>query len=152
MKMMKNEETKIDEPAMTDMLKTIFKHEEDVEEFIKKQDVKMKEQDGLIKQLVAENEQQRMNFEVKYASIKVTAPPPDLSEIRGEIAAGLININQTIDKGPKPIKRLFRLTLFPEQVRNPGYYRVMLDRLVWIILGSLFLILTFCLLNSRINK
>lgn len=91
------------------------------------------------------------NFDVKFSNIKVEAPKPDLTAVNHVLTNQLQIINQTIDKGPKPVERVFRLTLFPEQVRNPDYYAVMLTRLVLGILGVLSLIFGYLLLNRMIR-
>jgi len=56
---MKNEETQIDEVTMTEMFTNIFHHEEKMQTYMEPSRWPYWEKDSLIKQLIAENKQQR---------------------------------------------------------------------------------------------
>ncbi|WP_288884157.1 hypothetical protein [Pedobacter panaciterrae] len=108
---------------------------------------KLADKDNQLNILIEESKALIATFERKYDTIEVKAPRPDLSEVNLAILKGFVGINQAIEKGPKPIIRQIRFTLFPEQVRAPEYYHAMMRGLVWIILGSLFMVLTYLLIN-----
>lgn len=142
---MKSEETTIDQTTMTDMLKDIFEHEENMQKYMETQAAAIREKDTLIERLVAESKKQREEFAVKMANIKVTAPAPDLSVVKEAIAAGLavigkamaadfVGIREAISRGPKPIER--KLQLFSD-AKTPEQYKAVL---IWLIRGLLGLV------------
>jgi type I site-specific restriction endonuclease len=148
---MSNQEMPMDDITLTEMLKEIFEHNKQMQEFMEVQKEKLDEKDRVI--AASQNQVKLLvtNFDVKFGNIKVEAPKPDLTAVNQVLTSQLQIINQTIDKGPKPVERIFRLTLFPEQVRNPDYYAVMLTRLVLGVLGVLLLIFGYLLLNRMIR-
>ncbi|UKT63052.1 ELKS/Rab6-interacting/CAST family protein [Pedobacter mucosus] len=135
---------KLEENAVAEILKDVLEQGERTQKVIENLERKLEHKDGQITSLIK-------GFEDRFTNIQVKAPAPDLSPIEDAIASGLTNIIQTIEKNPRPINRQLRLTLFPEQVRNPEYYQVMMRWLVWIVLGSLFMILGYMLLSKRLG-
>jgi hypothetical protein len=149
---MKNqEETPIDEITLTEMLKEIFTHNKQTHDFMVKLNGKLEEKEKSIAELSKQTLTLINSFETKYKNIQVMAPKPDLSGVMETLASSLMAINKTIDKGPKPVVKQIRFQLFPEQVRNPEYYKAMLSRLIWGILGVMLLFLGYLLLNKLIK-
>jgi hypothetical protein len=148
---MESKEIGIDEMTLKEMLEEIFKQEEKVLAFMKVQEAKLVEKDNTIAEMAKQTLTLVNSFETKYAKIEVKAPQPDLSGIKGEINTGLLAISRVIEKGPKPVVRQLRLTLFPEQVRSPEYYRIMLTRAIWGILGLVFLIICYTLISKHMD-
>lgn len=133
----------LDEKTLKDMLAELFEQGEKIQEFM-----------GMVRarlELAKQNLALINSFETKYENIQVLAPKPDLSAVTEALAGGLMTINKNIEKGPKPITRQIRFQLFPEQVRSPEYYRVMLTRFIWGILGVMLLFLGYLLLNKLIK-
>lgn len=145
------EETPMDEITLTEMLKEVFLHNKQMQDFMIMQKERLEEKDKVIAAYQNQVKLLITNFDVKFSNIKVDAPKPDLTAVNQVLTSQLQLINQTIDKGPKPVERIFRLTLFPEQVRNPDYYAVMLTRLILGILGVMLLIFGYLLLNRMIR-
>src|ERR1700754_2637314 len=111
---MSNQEMSMDDITLTEMLKEIFEHNKQMEAFMEVQKEKLDEKDKVI---AAHQNQVKLlitNFDVKFSNIKVEAPKPDLTAVNQVLTNQLQIINQTIDEGPKPVERIFRLTLFPE--------------------------------------
>jgi hypothetical protein len=148
---MNDQEMSMDEITLTEMLKEIFEHNKQVQEFVEMQKEKLEEKDKIIAAYQQQTELLIENFNTKFSNIKVDAPNPDISGVNQVLTNGLQIINQTIDKGPKPVIRQLRLTLFPEQVRNAEYYGIMLTRLILGILGVMALIFGYMLLNKMIR-
>jgi hypothetical protein len=148
---MSNQEMSMDEITLTEMLKEIFEHNKQVQEFIDLQKEKLEEKDKTISAYQQQTEILIESFYTKFSNIKVDAPKPDISGVNQVLTNGLQIINQTIEKGPKPIVRQLRLTLFPEQIRNAEYYGIMLTRLILGILGLTALIFGYMLLNKMIR-
>jgi len=142
---MKNEETAIDQTTMTDMLKDIFEHEENMQKYMETQAAAIKEKDAQIERLISESKKQREDFTAKIGNIKVTSIAPDLSEVLEAIAVGLVDIRkdmaadfvgirETINRGPKPIERKFQLF---SDAKTPEQYKTVL---IWIVRGLLGLV------------
>lgn len=148
---MSNQEMPMDEITLTEMLKEIFEHNKQVQEFIEMQQEKLEEKDKVIAAYQQQTEILIESFNTKFSNIKLDAPKPDLTVVNQAINSGLQMIHQTMDKGPKPIVRQFRFTLFPEQVRNAEYYGIMLTRLILGVLGIMALIFGYMLLNKMIR-
>ncbi|MHB1178266.1 MAG: hypothetical protein ACYCZO_08050 [Daejeonella sp.] len=148
---MNDQETPMDEITLTEMLKEIFAHNKQMQDFITLQHQKFEENDQRITELGKQTLTLIDSFETKYKNIQVESPKPDLSGVNETLAKGLLTINRTIESGPKPVIRQFRLLLFPEQVRSTDYYRVVLTRFIWGILGFAFLIIAYLLLNKLIK-
>jgi hypothetical protein len=148
---MNDQEMSMDEITLTEMLKEIFEHNKQVQGFVEMQQEKLEEKDKIIAAYQQQTEILIENFNNKFSSIKVEAPKPDISGVNQALTNGLQIINQTIEKGPKPIVRQLRLTLFPEQVRNAEYYGIMLTRLILGVLGIMVLIFGYMLLNKMIK-
>jgi hypothetical protein len=148
---MESKEIGIDEMTLKEMLEEIFKHEEKVLAFMKVQEAKLVEKDNTIAEMAKQTLTLVNSFETKYKTIIVQAPKPDLSEVNATVDKGLTNINQTIEKGPKPITRQLRLLFFPEQLRSVEYVRAVLTRVIWCILTLVFMILAFELLKMHMK-
>jgi len=148
---MSNQEMSMDEITLTEMLKEIFEHNKQAQEFIEMQKEKLEQNDKIISAYQQQTEILIESFNNKFSNIKVDAPKPDISGINQALNNGLQIINQAIEKGPKPIVRQFRLTLFPEQIRNAEYYGIMLTRLILGVLGVMVLIFGYMLLNKMIK-
>ncbi len=148
---MNDQETPMDEITLTEMLKEIFAHNKQMQDFITLQQQNLDEKDQRVAELAKQNLLLINGFEAKYKNIQVESPKPDLSGVNETLAKGLLTINRTIESGPKPVIRQFRLMLFPEQVRSTDYYRIVLTRLIWGILGFAFLIIAYLLLNKLIK-
>src|SRR5687768_7991295 len=137
----------LDETSFTEILKELVEQGKSTQKVIADLEEKLTDKDNQLNALIGESKALVASFEHKYETIEVKAPQPDLSEVRLAILKGFVGINQAIEKGPKPIIRQIRFTLFPEQVRAPEYYHAMMRGLVWIILASLFMVLTYLLIN-----
>ena len=137
----------LDETSFTEILKELAEQGRKTQKVIADLEEKLADKDNQLNNLMEESKALIASFEHKYETIEVKAPRPDLSEVNLAILKGFVGINQAIEKGPKPIIRQIRFTLFPEQVRAPEYYHAMMRGLVWIILGSLFMVLTYLLVN-----
>jgi hypothetical protein len=148
---MSNQGMSMDEITLTEMLKEIFEHNKQVQEFVEMQKEKLEEKDKKIGAYQQQTELLIESFHAKFSNIKVDAPKPDISGVSQALSNGLQIINQTIEKGPKPVERVFRFTLFPEQVRNADYYGIMLTRLILGVLGIMALIFGYMLLNKMIR-
>lgn len=148
---MNDQETPMDEITLTEMLKEIFAHNKQMQDFMNMQQQKLDEKDQRIAELGNQTLTMIASFETKYKNILVESPKPNLSGVNETLTKGLLTINRTIESGPKPVIRQFRLLLFPEQVRSTDYYRIVLTRLIWGILGFAFLIISYLLLNKLIN-
>jgi len=140
----------LNETSMKEILQEVLEQSEKTQKTIEHLERRLADKDNQINVLIEGNRELFASFEHKYETIEVKAPQPDLSEVNLAIIKGFVGINQAIEKGPKPIVRQIRFTLFPEQVRTPEYYHLMMRWLVWIILGSLFMVLTYLLINKRI--
>ena len=148
---MNDQETPMDEITLTEMLKEIFAHNKQMQDFMSLQQQHLDEKDQRIAELGNQTLTLITSFETKYKNIQVESPKPDLSGVNETLAKGLLTINRTIEGGPKPVIRQFRLLLFPEQVRSTDYYRIVLTRFIWGILGFAFLIIAYLLLDKLIK-
>lgn len=148
---MNEQETPMDEITLTEMLKDIFAHNKQMQDFMSLQQQKFEENDQRITELGKQTLTLIEGFDTKYKNIQVESPKPDLSSVNETLAKGLLTISRTIESGPKPVIRQFRLLLFPEQVRSTDYYRIVLTRLIWGILGFAFLIIAYLLLDKLIK-
>jgi len=103
--------------------------------------------------IIKENQTQVLltNFEKKFDSITIEAPQPDMSGVTVELHKGLGQIEDTLGKWPRPIKNEYRFTLFPEQIRSVDYIRAVLTRVILGIIGLLFLIFTYLLIDKHIH-
>jgi hypothetical protein len=142
---------KLDEITLTEILKDVLEQGENTQKVIHNLGTVIEEKNKQIAILIEENRLLIAGFEHKMETLEVKAPQPDLSEVNKTIDRGFIGVNQTIEKGPKSIVRQFRFTLFPEQVRNPEYYSVMLYRMTILIVAVLFLILAYLLINKSLK-
>ncbi|ATP56056.1 hypothetical protein CPT03_06075 [Pedobacter ginsengisoli] len=140
----------LDETSLKEILQELLENGKTMQKVIGDLEEHLAENENQLKTLIEGNRELIASFEHKYETIEVKAPPVDLSQVNLAIIKGFVGINQAIEKGPKPIIRQIRFTLFPEQVRAPEYYHAMMRGLVWIILGSLFMILTYLLINRCI--
>ncbi|OKS86050.1 hypothetical protein [Mucilaginibacter polytrichastri] len=146
-----NEETPLDEMTLTAVLSDHVQELKDINDFIKRQQNQIEQKDKLLLEKEKLSQALLNNFEAKFKSIIIQAPKADLSEVNAILDKGLTNINQTIQKGPIPITRQLRLTLFPEQIRSVEYVKAVLTRVIWCILTLVFMVLAFELLKMRMK-
>lgn len=142
---------KLDEITLTEILKDVLEQGEKTQKIIQNLETVMEVKNEQIGALIEENKVLVESFEHRMKTLEVKAPQPDLSEVNNTINRGFIGVNQAIEKGPKPIVRQFRVTLFPEQVRNPEYYGVMLSRLTILVVSVLFLVLAYLLIDKSLK-
>ena len=148
---MNEQETPMDEITLTEMLKEIFAHNKQMQDFMSLQQQKFEENEQRITELGKQNLALIEGFETKYKNMQLKSLKPDFSGVNETLAKGLLTINRTIEAGPKPVIRQFRLSLFPEQVRSSDYYKIVLTRFIWGILGFAFLIIAYLLLDKLIK-
>lgn len=148
---MNDQETPMDEITLTEMLKEIFAHNKQMQDFMSLQQQKFEENEQRITELGKQNLALIEGFETKYKNMQLKSLKPDFSGVNETLAKGLLTINRTIESGPKPVIRQFRLLLFPEQLRSTDYYRIVLTRFIWGILGFAFLIIAYLLLDKLIK-
>ena len=148
---MSEQETPMDEITLTEMLKEIFAHNKQMQDFMNLQQQKLEENDQRITELGKQTLTLIDSFETKYKNMQLKSLKPDFSGVNETLAKGLLTINRTIESGPKPVIRQFRLLLFPEQLRSTDYYRIVLTRFIWGILGFAFLIIAYLLLDKLIK-
>lgn len=148
---MNDQETPMDEITLTEMLKEIFAHNKQMQDFMSLQQQKFEENEQRITELGKQTLALIEGFETKYKNMQLKSLKPDFSGVNETLAKGLLTINRTIESGPKPVVRQFRLLLFPEQVRSTEYYRIVLTRFIWGILGFAFLIIAYLLLDKLIK-
>jgi hypothetical protein len=141
------EETPMDEITLTEMLKEVFLHNKQVQDFIAIQKEKLDEKDRIIETGKKQTERLINSFETKFSNIQVQTPKPDLSAVNQTLTSSLLVINQTIEKGPKPITKQIKFQIFPEQMRSPEYYKIM----VLGVLGFVLLLMVYLLLNKLIK-
>ena len=146
-----NEETPIDETTLKAVLNDQVQELKDINDFIKKQQSQLDQKEKLLLDKEKQTQTLLNNFETKFRSITVQAPKPDLSEVSATLDKGLSNINQTIEKGPKPITRQLRLLFFPEQLRSVEYIKVVLTRVIWCILTLVFMIFVYQLMDKHMK-
>lgn len=90
------------------------------------------------------------DFEKKFSSISVNVPKPDMSGVVVQLNNGLTGVKEILEKWPVPFKKEYRITLFPEQLRSVEYVKAVLTRVILCIIGLVFLIFTYMLLDKHI--
>lgn len=148
---MNDQETPMDEITLIEMLKEIFAHNKQMQDFMILQRQKFEENDQRITEVGKQTLTLIEDFETKYKNMQLKSLKPDFSGVNETLAKGLLTINRTIESGPKPVIRQVRLLLFPEQLRSTDYYRIVLTRFIWGILGFAFLIIAYLLLDKLIK-
>ncbi|MBB5645972.1 hypothetical protein [Pedobacter cryoconitis] len=132
--------------------KTII--DEVVESLIKRTELLEKELATKNEALSAKEEQTQAlitDFENKFGNIVIQAPKSDLSEINTSLKNGLVNINQNMEKWPKPLKKEYRFLFFSEQLRSVEYIRAVLTRIILCLLALVFMIFAYLLLNNHMK-
>jgi hypothetical protein len=143
---MKTEELELDERSLKDIIGDMTVELQKCYAFMAVQTNEREERDKLITEKNRGIGQIVTDFKESLKNIKVVAPPSDLSPVSRTLASGLADIKQTIDNGPKPIHRAFKINLFPEH--NPKeHYKLVYGRLIPSLLG--FTILIFVCLIVR---
>lgn len=127
---MNDQETPMDEITLTEMLNEIFAHNKQMQDFMSLQQQKLEENEQRITELGKQTLTLIEGFETKYKNMQLKSLKPDFSGVNETLAKGLLTINRTIEGGPKPVIRQFRLLLFPEQLRSTDYYRIVLTRFI----------------------
>jgi len=128
--------------------------DEVVESLIKRTELLEKEQLSKNEELLAKEKQTQAllaNFDSKYSNIVIQAPKPDMSGVTAELLRSFAGIKETIEKWPRPLKKEYRITLFPEQLRSVEYVRAVLTRVILGFIGLVFLILTYLLMDKYIQ-
>lgn len=92
-----------------------------------------------------------VNFQDRYNNITIESPKPDMSIVTAELHTGLVQIKETLEKWPRPFKKEYHFSLFPEQLRSVEYVRAVLTRLILGFIGLVFLILAYLLMNKYIT-
>lgn len=126
--------------------------DEVIESLVKRTELLEKELAAKNEALLAKEAQTQAlltDFDNKYTGITIEAPQPDLSGITAELQAGLSVINQNMEKWPKPLKKEYRITLFPEQVRSVEYVKAVLTRKILGFIALIFMILAYLLLDKH---
>ncbi|MEO7802638.1 MAG: hypothetical protein ABIR81_11585 [Ginsengibacter sp.] len=81
-----------------------------------------------------ENANRLIAIEKKMQSAQATKPEINTQSIEHLIYSGLQRIKETIDKKPTPVKREFRILLFPTY-NEKEYYRIVFGRIIaWLVL------------------
>jgi pimeloyl-CoA synthetase len=75
------EETPMDEITLTEMLKELFLHNKQMQDFMSVQKERLDEKDRIIEAGKKQTERLINSFETKFSNIQVQAPKPDLSLI-----------------------------------------------------------------------
>nr|WP_121272850.1 hypothetical protein [Pedobacter schmidteae] len=104
--------------------------------------------------LLAKEEQTQAliaNFEQKFGNVVIQPPKADLSEINTIVKNGLASINHNMEKWPKPLKREYRFSLFPEQLRSVEYIRAVLTRVILCVLALVLMTFAYLLIDKRIQ-
>lgn len=124
--------------------------DEVIENLIRKTDFLEKELTAKNVALMQKEQTQSLiaNFEQRLSTLVIQAPKPDFSEINTTLKNGLTSINNNMEKWPKPLKKEYRFSLFPEQVRSVEYVSAVLTRVVLCILALVF---TYLLLNKYLH-
>lgn len=102
--------------------------------------------------LTKEKETQALitNFKEKLGNMTVQAPRPDMSIVETELHKGLTQINQTLEKWSRPLKKEYHFSLFPGQLKSVEYVKAVLTRIILGLLGLVFLVFAYLLLDKRI--
>ncbi|MDB5090704.1 MAG: hypothetical protein JWR09_4698 [Mucilaginibacter sp.] len=144
---MKPEKLELDEQSLKDIMSEMTIVVDKGHQFMEAQKQEMEKKDRIIAEKNKQIEQQMAAFNESVKNIRVTAPPPDLSVVTNAMKSGLAEINQTIDKGPKPIHRSLKINLFPE-TNAREYYRMVYGKFFrW---GLIFTVVIY--LGSFVNK
>lgn len=128
--------------------------DEVVETLIKKTELLEKELFTMKEALLAKEEQTQallISFENKFDNMVIQSPKPDLTELNASLKNGLVTMNQSMEKWPKPLKTEYRFLFFPEQLRSVEYVRAVLTRVIICILTFVFLILAYLLIDKHLK-
>jgi len=129
--------------------------EEVVESLITRTELLEKELLAKNEALLAKEQQTQVllaDFEEKmFSNITIQAPKPDMSVVAVELHKGLALIKETLEKWPRPLKKEYHFSLFPEQLRSVEYVRAVLTRVILGLIGLIFLIFTYLLIDKHIK-
>jgi len=115
---MRKEQTGIEETTLREVMADVLNDLQDIRRFIE------------VQQKAVEANQQLANEAIQnLKNIKFTTPHPDISKVAELVDKGLSQIQEKIDKGPKAIKRHYRLLLFPE-TNTERYYKLVFGGLI----------------------
>jgi len=129
----------MDEQSIVTVLKEMLGQDIKTQQFMETEKEALQKRDLLLEQVV-----QRLE------NIKVEAPKPNLSEVIGAINNGYEKIAAAIEKRPKPIQRLWRIYLFPEN-NTREYYRMVFGRLFFWGLMLIIVIYVGTFINKGID-
>lgn len=128
--------------------------EEVVENLVKRTELLEKELREKNQAILAKEKQTQVllaNFENRMSNITIEAPKPDMSMVTAELDNSLSGIKSIMEKWPVPFKKQYHFSLFPEQLRSVEYVRAVLTRVILGIIGLVFLIFTYLLLDKQIQ-
>ncbi|WP_139145073.1 MULTISPECIES: hypothetical protein [Sphingobacterium] len=89
------------------------------------------------------------DFEKKYGDIMIQAPEPDLTRLESILKNSLTAIGSNMEAWPKPFRKEYRISLFPEQTKSVEYVSAVLTRLIIGVAVVLFLIFSYMLLDKN---
>lgn len=89
------------------------------------------------------------DFEKKYGEIVIKSPEPDLTRLESILKNSLMTIGNSMEEWPKPFKKEYGISLFPEQTKSVEYVSAVLTRLIVGVAVILFLIFSYMLLDKN---
>jgi hypothetical protein len=140
---MNNQQTP-EKTVMDEVVESLVKRTELLEKELSAKNEHLLAKETLTQELLA-------NFEIKFGNITIQSPKPDLSAVTAELHGGLATINQNLEKWPKPFKKEYRITLFPEQIRSVEYVRAVLTRVIVCIIVLVFMIFAYLLIDKHMK-
>lgn len=128
--------------------------DEVIESLIKRTELLEKQQVVKNEALLAKEKETQVllaSFDSKYSNIVIQAPKPDMSGVTAELSNGLADINETLGKWSRPLKKEYRFLLFPEHLRSVEYVKAVLTRVILGFIGLVFLICIYLLADKHIH-
>lgn len=92
-----------------------------------------------------------VNFQDRFNNFTIESPKPDMSIVAAELHTGLVQIRAMLEEWPRPFKKEYHFSLFPEQLRSVEYVRAVLTRVILGFIGLVFLILAYLLMDKHIR-
>ncbi|WP_313239986.1 hypothetical protein [Sphingobacterium multivorum] len=89
------------------------------------------------------------DFEKKYGNLVIQSPEPDLARLESILKNSLMTIGNNIEAWPKPFRKEYRISFFPEQTKSVEYVSAVLTRLIIGVVAILFLIFSYMLLDKN---
>ena len=141
-----NNEMNMDEITLTEMLKELFEHQKQVQSFMEVQRDMIYRQQLIIEENGRQYDQLAADLEAKLRGILSSTVKVDIKPLMDGLEKGLGMIKETVPASSQPVTRQYRFTFFPDQIRQPEYYKIM----VLGFLGFVLLVLSYLLLNKHI--